>query len=147
MNIINQTQCLCAVCERVIPAEVYEQNGRIFIKGKCEIHGEQVSDHVWDDPEIYKGMRAIKTNPGGARQIIVDITRQCNLNCKVCFANANQYQGNQFVLEDIDRTKEYSQVFLSGGEPTTHQAIFKIIRRLVKNKQKPILFKIGRAHV
>ncbi len=143
MKIINQTQCLCAVCERVIPAEIYEQNGRIFIKGKCEVHGEQISDHVWDDPEIYAGMQAIKTNPGGSRQIVVDVTRKCNLNCKVCFANANQYQGNQFMLEDIDRTKEYSQVFLSGGEPTTHQDIFKIIRKLVSNKQKPILFTNG----
>lgn len=143
MEIINETKSLCAICERVIPAKIYEENGRIFIKGKCELHGEQVSDHVWDDPEVYAGMKAIKTATGGARQVIVDVTRKCNLNCKVCFANANEYQGNPFILEDIDRTKEYRQVFLSGGEPTTHKDIFKIIRRLARNGQRPILFTNG----
>lgn len=143
MKIIDNTQSLCSVCERVIPAEIYEEGGRIFIRGRCEVHGEQISDHVWDDPEIYAGMRAIKTNAGGARQVIVDVTRKCNLNCKVCFANANQYAGNEFLPEDIERTKEYSQVFLSGGEPTTHKDIFKIIRHLARNKQKPILFTNG----
>lgn len=143
MEIINKTKSLCAVCGKLISAEVYEDNGRVFMRGICKEHGEQISDHVWDDPEIYRAMLDIKYNPGGARQIIVDLTKKCNLNCSVCFANANHYEENHFLLKDVERLSEYKQIFLSGGEPTMKKGLFKIIRKIRQNNQSPILFTNG----
>jgi len=143
MTIINRTKSLCPVCHQVIQAEVFQKESRVFMRSVCSEHGEIVSDHVWDDPEIYKGLKKVKLAAGKAEQIVFDTTKKCNLNCKICFARANEYQGNEFKREGLDRFKNYRQVFLSGGEPTTREDLPALIRRCVKNKQKPILFTNG----
>lgn len=143
MKIINKTFSICGKCHKNIPAEIIEKEKRIFIRKKCEKHGETICDHVWDDPEIYWGMLRIKTASGGAMQLIVDVTKKCNLNCTFCFARANESIGSRFKKEDLNLLKSYKQIFISGGEPTVREDLPDIIRQCVKNKQKPILFTNG----
>lgn len=143
MRLIEKTQSICGKCQRVVSAEVLEEKGRTFIRVMCPDHGQVTSDHVWDDLEIYQGLRKITTVSGRAMQAIIDITKKCNLNCSICFARANEYQGNEFQKEDLDRLKGYRQVFLSGGEPTTREDLPEILNRCVKNQQNPILFTNG----
>ncbi len=48
-----KTKSLCPVCFRVIEAEVYEEEGKILIKKRCEKHGE-FDDVYWSDAELYR---------------------------------------------------------------------------------------------
>jgi len=111
---------------------------------KCPQHGEVTSDHVWDDSDIYQGISQVKMLPGHSMQVSIDTTYKCNLNCTVCFARANEYDGaNEFKKEDILLLSGARQLFLTGGEPTMREDIADIIRFCVKNHKKPILFSNG----
>jgi len=74
-----------------------------------------------------------------ANLMIVDITNRCNLNCSICYANANN-AGHivEYTYEEIVRIMEHfvSQkpffapvAQFSGGEPTLHPDIIKIIKK------------------
>lgn len=143
LTYLNKTKSICGVCGKAIPARVFIKRGRVFITSSCQEHGETTADHGWDDPEIYRGLKKIRLVSGKVEQVVVDTTKKCNLNCAICFARANEYQGNKFKPEDLDRLKEYRQVFFSGGEPTTRKDLPRLLRRCVKNGQKPILFTNG----
>jgi len=37
---IRQTQSICPECNRLLPAEVFEREGKVFIRKSCPDHGE-----------------------------------------------------------------------------------------------------------
>ena len=47
------TKSLCPVCLKVVDAEVYEENGEVRIRKKCEEHGEY-DDVYWSDASLYR---------------------------------------------------------------------------------------------
>ena len=93
-------------------AEIFEKDGKVYIKKTCPEHGEY-TELYWSDYEQY--MRAEKfrndgtglNNPRTKKEkgcpndcgicpqhkshtvlAIIDVTNRCNLRCPVCFANA-----------------------------------------------------------
>ncbi|MBM3256158.1 MAG: radical SAM protein [Candidatus Moranbacteria bacterium] len=143
MKVVNKTTSICHKCQKAIPARVFIKQGRVWIESDCPEHGKTVSDHVWDDPEIYRGLRSIKLAPNRGTQTLVDITNKCNLNCKICFARANEYKGDKFKKEYLDELLDHDRIFISGGEPTVREDLPDILRRCVRNGQKPVLFSNG----
>ena len=112
MNEIKQTKSLCPECLKVVDANIYESEGKVYIRKTCPEHGES-SDLYWGDFEQYD--RAIKYEHLGAKLenprtnvkkgcpydcgicpehnshtvlAIIDITNRCNLRCPICFAHA-----------------------------------------------------------
>ncbi|KYH36889.1 MAG: molybdenum cofactor biosynthesis protein, partial [Candidatus Bathyarchaeota archaeon B23] len=112
MNFIKETKSLCPECLRVLPATIYEEGGRVYIKKTCPEHGEW-TDLYWGDYEQY--MKAFKyehlgkklDNPRTKAKMgcpydcglcsehnshtvlgIIDVTNRCNLRCPICFAHA-----------------------------------------------------------
>jgi uncharacterized radical SAM superfamily Fe-S cluster-containing enzyme len=74
-----------------------------------------------------------------ANLMILDVTNRCNLNCPICYANANA-AGHivEYTYEEIVRIMEHfvkQEPFFapvaqfSGGEPTLHPDIIKIIKK------------------
>ena len=105
-----ETKSLCPECLSVIPAEVYEECGRILIRKRCEEHGE-FEDIYWADAELYKRFSAFESvGKGFATRAAergcpydcglcpahktttllanIDVTNRCNQRCPTCFANA-----------------------------------------------------------
>lgn len=110
------TQSLCPECTKVIPARLFEENGKVMMEKTCPEHGD-FRDCVYADVELYLKMEEWEfgdnrglTNPAinkGAEAVCpddcglcslhtshsalanVDLTNRCNLTCPVCFANAN----------------------------------------------------------
>ncbi|QLH75432.1 MAG: radical SAM protein [Methanomassiliicoccales archaeon] len=109
-----KTDSLCPECKKIIPATIFEQDGKVMIKKNCPEHGETL-DVYWSDVELY--LKAEKfaydgvgvenpkipnakvcPNECGLCQIHlshtslanIDLTNRCNLKCPICFANANQ---------------------------------------------------------
>jgi len=143
MSILNKTEGLCNICFAKIPAETFARNGRVFIQKKCEEHGSFVTNHFWDDPEIYNSLLKLRTIPQKSAQVTLIITNKCNLNCPVCFAKANELDARDMNFEDIEKLDFYRSVFISGGEPTIRQDLPKIIRMLRRRKSRIILFSNG----
>ena len=51
-NFIKRTESLCPECLKVLPATIYEEEGRVYISKTCPEHGE-FSDLYWGDYEQY----------------------------------------------------------------------------------------------
>ncbi len=109
---IKGTKSLCPECGKPIEAEVYDEDGKIFIKKTCDEHGEFVNTY-WSDEELYSQVKeyvpsvapvenpcvddvgSCPSNCGLCSKHetstvlgLIDVTNRCNLRCPVCFANA-----------------------------------------------------------
>ncbi|MHC1584670.1 MAG: tetraether lipid synthase Tes [Candidatus Syntropharchaeia archaeon] len=106
------TESLCPECLRVIKAEVFEHDGKILIKKRCEDHGE-FEDIYWSDASLYEKFKKFSydgdgvENPNTKKEkgcpydcglcprhktttilANLDLTNRCNQRCPICFANA-----------------------------------------------------------
>ena len=109
---IKKTKSLCPECFKPVDAEVYDENGKIWIKKDCPEHGH-FNNTYWSDSKLYKRVGefdpSIKSidNPQVNKDMgcpnncgicsdhetstvlgLIDVTNRCNLKCPVCFANA-----------------------------------------------------------
>ncbi len=109
---IKKTVSLCPTCLKSIPAEVYEEDDKIFIKKTCPEHGE-FNNTYWGESKLYNDVEKFEplvkpvenpqvnetegcpNNCGVCGQHktstvlgLIDVTNRCNLRCPICFANA-----------------------------------------------------------
>jgi uncharacterized radical SAM superfamily Fe-S cluster-containing enzyme len=108
------TESLCPECVKVIPALIFEEDGKAIMEKTCPEHG-YFRDIISSDVKLYLKMEQWQfgdnrgvTNPAVANAVNcptdcglcsihhshtvlanVDLTNRCNLTCPVCFANAN----------------------------------------------------------
>jgi len=109
---IKWTKSLCPECLSVVDAEVYEEDGKVWIRKTCPEHGEY-KDLYWGSYRQY--MRALEYDHTAKKLenprtetvkgcpydcgicpnhkthtvlAIIDVTNRCNLRCPICFANA-----------------------------------------------------------
>ena len=157
-----RTASLCPECGKIIPAEIYEKDGKVMIRKKCPDHGE-FEDIYLSDVEIYLkfGMFAIDgvgiENPhtkfesscpydcglcefhlSHSNIVNIDLTNRCNMNCPICFANANAagfvYEPsfdevvNMLKLLRAERPVPAPAVQFAGGEPTIYPRFLDAVR-------------------
>ena len=109
---IKDTKSLCPECGKPLDAEVYNEDGKVFIKKTCDEHGEFVNTY-WGDEDLYNraekfipsiipvenpSVEDTATCPSNCGLCskhetstvlgLIDVTNRCNLKCPVCFANA-----------------------------------------------------------
>ena len=143
MKTINKTEGLCDKCLKRVPARTFEQDGAVFIEKNCDEHGKFVALHAWDDPDIHKGLVKISTLDSQPAQVVAALTYKCNLNCRVCYARANEVDVKDLKIEDLDKINDYPIVFLSGGEPTFRPDLPAIISQLKSKGKKIVMFSNG----
>ncbi|RLE48666.1 MAG: radical SAM protein [Candidatus Methanomethylicota archaeon] len=126
MRVLKTTFSLCPECLRVLPATIYEQDGKVYIKKTCPEHGE-FDDLYWGDYELYKKFDEwwfegngienprTKTEKGCPFDCgicpqhkthtilaIIDVTNRCNMRCPICFA----YTGMPVYEPSLEQIKE-----------------------------------------
>jgi uncharacterized radical SAM superfamily Fe-S cluster-containing enzyme len=112
MNLIKKTKSICPECFQVIEADIFEEDGKVYLGKECSEHG-RFKDIYWSDFELFKKVQkhSVKgegvENPNTQCDIghpfdcglcprhkshtslaIIDVTNRCNLRCPICFANA-----------------------------------------------------------
>ena len=122
------TDSLCPECLKVIPAKLYESEGRVLMSKRCPEHGP-FEDVVSSSAEVFLRMERYAVEADGALETPVveevgecpsgcgicaghlshgsltnlDLTNRCNLKCPYCFANADV---QDYVYEpDLDQIK------------------------------------------
>jgi len=71
-----------------------------------------------------------------------EITKSCNLHCRVCISGAQgRYAANlsSFKIADIIEKYRFPRITLTGGEPTLHRDLLKIVDISSKNAERVIL--------
>jgi 7,8-dihydro-6-hydroxymethylpterin dimethyltransferase len=111
--LLKKTRSLCPSCKTTVDAEICEEEGKIWLKRVCPVHGP--SRHLyWSDARIYHRFAEYDAVGNGVlnpHNIVksdscpadcglcsnhhsqtllanIDLTNRCNLNCDFCFANA-----------------------------------------------------------
>jgi uncharacterized radical SAM superfamily Fe-S cluster-containing enzyme len=131
----------------VVEAQIVELGGQVFMRKRCEHHGE-FEDLLASDATFLSRMEKLAVSPereyrpheslhnhgvmsvqyGTGAFLIFDLTNRCNMKCDPCFMDANAGQDvHELSLQDIqsilDRAsavqdrREVNFLF-SGGEPT-----------------------------
>lgn len=157
---LHATTALCPQCLRELKAQVYaDQNNVVWMTRTCPEHGETIT-RVWNDADHYEWVRSHgfpKVRPphpnfkakapcpfgcGTCSRherrgtlLEIEVTRNCNLHCPVCFMSAETGEGDP-TLEEIDAMYDTiaaavgtdGAVQLTGGEPTCRKDLPDIIR-------------------
>ena len=139
-----ETLSVCPVCKKVIPATIYEENGKVMYKKTCPEHGE-FKDVYFGDVESYLRLEKWAVDGIGVKDDVaeivdgfppecegcpthyshtslanLDLTNRCNLKCPICFANAN---AAGYVYEPDLETVKQMMVDLREERPVPTPAI------------------------
>lgn len=161
-----KVESICPECGKMIIAEYYDKGGMVYAKKVCPEHGEY-DNLIWSDTELYldaekyavdgvglinpadpeSGEENVKIMIGGkpvdmcTTTILanVDLTNRCNMQCPICFAEANSsglvyepdYDTVVKMLEMLRNQKPVKcpAVQFAGGEPTVHPRFFDILNK------------------
>jgi len=111
--VIKTTKSLCPECGAVLPAEIIEEDNKIWIVRTCPEHGPFKALY-WSDADMYRRYEQYEWEGSGVENpqktasieecptacglcnnhksttllANIDLTNRCNLNCDFCFANA-----------------------------------------------------------
>lgn len=163
-----QIKSLCPDCGKTLIATVYEKDGKVMMDKECPDCGK-FSDVYWSDAKKYleveeyakdgTGLFNAMKNDEHVNVIIngekldllsptalanIDLTNRCNMNCAICFANANQsgyvYEPDfETVCKMLDTLRAEkpipcTAVQFSGGEPTVYPRLTDVIRAAKERK-------------
>lgn len=83
-EILDRTMSLCPECLKLLPATVFERDGKVFMKKSCPEHGE-VEEIYWGNAEMYKKARSFSMD--GRGQEHPDVKKEnpsCPHDCGLC---------------------------------------------------------------
>ncbi len=157
-----EVESICPECFKngeieKIPAQVVEENGKIWIKKECPEHGK-FKDIIFDDATLYEKWNKFGREGTGpdnvdplplsdgelyskhqSQSVLTNlfVTNRCNLRCSYCFANSGAegfvYEPSldeiEKMLKQVREQKPVSSKALqiTGGEPTLREDLFDII--------------------
>jgi uncharacterized radical SAM superfamily Fe-S cluster-containing enzyme len=157
------TNSLCPICLEAIPAKVIIKNKKVYLLKYCKTHGEQLelleedAEYHMKKRSYNKPGTSMQTHTrvengcpfdcGICPQHdqhgcigLIEITNKCNLSCPLCYADAGS--GEFLALDHIEKMMDFFQTSegnqaeilqISGGEPTLHPDIIKILK-MAKDK-------------
>lgn len=157
-RIIFYTKSLCPVCLKTIDADIFTDGTESFMDKKCHDHGS-FRTVIWKgsipmEKWIVKKERVHIKHPVTEvhegcpfdcglcpehRQhtctALIEVTQNCNLHCKICFADSGPCMSEDPSLDQIkvqyESVKNASgicNIQLSGGEPTLRDDLPQIVR-------------------
>jgi len=124
------TISICPVCYSKIPA-IITVDKYVVMEKYCDKHGI-FEGIVETDPLWFAFCRELncKSLYDG---YILDITNRCNINCKYCYHdNTGIDRTVESIVSEAEKVKHLAPFILSGGEPTLHPELLKIISKLSK---------------
>ncbi|HNQ96901.1 MAG TPA: radical SAM protein [Treponemataceae bacterium] len=135
MKVIHSTRSYCCDCHCYHDALYYIDSGCVFFKMLCDTprttlisRHPDIYMHLWN--KSYFTTKNVQTIPVSNR---IEITNACNFTCNLCYAGASPNKNSFISLEKIARISEYlrrekrTDIGLTGGEPTLHPELLKIV--------------------
>jgi uncharacterized radical SAM superfamily Fe-S cluster-containing enzyme len=82
MTKIKDTKSICPECNKIIPAEIFEKDGKVHIRKECPEHGK-VEDLYWGSYEMYKKAHKFAHDGKGISNPTTSGTN-CPFDCGLC---------------------------------------------------------------
>ena len=136
---IKDTKSLCPECLKIIPAEIFERDGKVWISKNCTEHGD-FEELYWGDYEMYKKATKFAHDGKGIANPNSHGSKECPMNCGLCKNHKSQTAlGNIVVTNRCDLQCFYCFFYAKAMgyvyEPTQEQ-----IRMMLKKmrEEKPV---------
>lgn len=162
-----KTRSICPECGKILEADLYEKEGKVWMDKTCPEHGK-FSDVYWADVDLFMkaekfafdgiglhnprdqtvmngddivhvmidGERIDMLSCSGLANL--DLTNRCNMNCPICFANANDagyvYEPTFEQVHDMmvalrsEKPIKCTAIQFAGGEPTVYPRFVDVIK-------------------
>jgi len=143
-NPIKMTQSICPECNRIISAEIFEREGKVYMRKTCPVHGE-TEELYFGDYGMYRRFSSYWDDGKGQEAPNVKMDKcQCPANCGLC-TNHLSHTGlaNIIVTNRCDLTCWYCFFYVKKGlegayvyEPTLEQ-IRAMVRTLRAERPVP----------
>ena len=149
MQIIRKTQSVCPKCIKKIKADLVEEDGKVYMLKKCKGHGRfkvLISTNSVQYKELNKLYFSLDLKNKKQNYYNLYLTLKCNLNCPICYTNANIIKYNEPSIENIQSTLrkiKNAKIGLWGGEPTLRKDLVDIIKIIKKSGNYPALLTNG----
>ncbi|MGQ9479527.1 MAG: tetraether lipid synthase Tes [Thermoproteota archaeon] len=88
-TVVKYTLSICPDCYRLLPALIYEKDGKVWIRKKCPEHGE-VEDLYWGDSEMYRRAMRYSTPPTRVKYAYKQLENPCPFSCGLCPVHTTQ---------------------------------------------------------
>lgn len=88
-KLVRNTLSICPECYRLLPALVYEKDGKIWIRKSCPEHGE-VEDLYWGDAEMYRRAMRYEAPQMRVKYAYKQLENPCPFSCGICSAHITQ---------------------------------------------------------
>ena len=88
-SLVRNTLSVCPECYRLLPAIVYEKDGKIWIRKKCPEHGE-VEDLYWGDAEMYRRAMRFEAPSVKVKYAYKQLENPCPFSCGICSIHTTQ---------------------------------------------------------
>ncbi|VVB61567.1 7,8-dihydro-6-hydroxymethylpterin dimethyltransferase [uncultured archaeon] len=126
MTLLKMTRSICPKCNKVIDASVVEEDGKVWLQKKCDVHGS-FKELYWGDANMYKWVEGFASEGAGVSNPAISIdpskvacpyncglctahkshtalanvfvTNRCNKRCWYCFAGLDNIKKNGYVYE------------------------------------------------
>jgi len=147
--IVRKTHSPCPDCAKILETDIVQRGNELYMIKECPEHGN--FDILFKkDLEFYEKVSSIANQAEPyqpedspdcqvalehARIISIDLTERCNMECPVCFTDANSRSAEELSREEIleglapIQGNKY-EVTLLGGEPTLREDLPEIIREI-----------------
>ncbi len=83
MDVIQKTRSLCPACLKHLDAEIYEEEGKVWIRKECPEHGE-VKEIYWSDSEMFRKAMKFAHDGKGIDNPNTETMGDCPQNCGLC---------------------------------------------------------------
>jgi hypothetical protein len=127
---IHDTVSLCDSCYRHIPGEVYEHDGKIWIKKVCEDHGEMIG-LVELDSDFYHSLNYNSVT--AFNQILFEATDRCQLNCPHCYHLPDNKTTDRLIVEiinQLDQFPRFMNPMMAGAEATLRPDFIELCQEI-----------------
>jgi uncharacterized radical SAM superfamily Fe-S cluster-containing enzyme len=155
---LGTTHSLCPHCRRLVAAKIIVKDQRVYFRKHCPEHGTfddfVCSDVAYYDRHEYSQPARLPRAFGTASDkgcpfdcglcpeheqhtciALVEITSNCNLTCPMCFAESGpggkhlDFETFTHMVDRLIRLEGIADVLqISGGEPTLHPDLLKMVR-------------------
>jgi hypothetical protein len=140
VKVLSETSSLCPECLSIIPAKIYEEDGRVYISKRCREHGSY-RELYWGDAEMYKKAKKFAHDgPGFEAPLISNEEEECPFKCGPCREHSSTTALANLVVTNRCNLKCWYCFFYAERAGYVYEPSLEELRRmmLLLREQKPV---------
>lgn len=138
-NLIRKTQSLCPECLKIIDADIFEKDGKVWISKTCEKHGS-VEDLYWGSYEMYKKAEKFAQDGKLIKNPNIKDKVKCPFSCGLCKEHMGHTALANIAVTNRCDLRCWYCFFFAEKAGYVYEPTLKQIRDMVKflRREKPV---------